>query len=127
MLYRSPKPFNEDVINPAPLAIHAHFSGEMVVSDLRRLGIPSARRQHLQERNFADAANLHGFKRARWRGLWRQSLQDYLIAALQNLQLLIRAAFRPDSGLIERLETIFSTWLMSLASLRPMKRFSNVT
>jgi len=48
------------------------------------------RRQHLQERNFADAANHHGFKRSRWRGLWRQSLQDYLIAALQNLRLLIR-------------------------------------
>jgi transposase len=53
------------------------------------------RRQHLQERNFADAANLHGFKRARWRGLWRQSLQDSLIAALQNLRLLVRAGLGP--------------------------------
>ncbi len=53
------------------------------------------RRQHLQERNFADAANLHGFKRSRWRGLWRQSLQDYLIAALQNLRLLVRAGLGP--------------------------------
>jgi transposase len=48
------------------------------------------RRQHFQERNFADAANHHGFKRSRWRGLWRQSLQDNLIAAIQNLRLLIR-------------------------------------
>ena len=28
----------------------------------------------------------HGFKRARWRGLWRQGIQDYLIAAIQNLR-----------------------------------------
>ena len=48
------------------------------------------RRQHFQERNFADAANLHGFKRARWRGLARQFVQDYLIAALQNLRILLR-------------------------------------
>jgi len=48
------------------------------------------RRQHFQERNFADAANHHGFKRARWRGLWRQAIQDHVIAALQNLRLLAR-------------------------------------
>ncbi len=50
------------------------------------------RRQHFQERNFADAANHHGFKRARWRGLARQSIQDLLIAGLQNLRLLARKA-----------------------------------
>lgn len=51
------------------------------------------RRQHFQERNFADAANHHGFKRARWRGLEKQSIQDTLIAALQNLRLLGRRRF----------------------------------
>jgi hypothetical protein len=35
------------------------------------------RRQHLMERSFADAANNHHFKRARWRRLWRQQIQDY--------------------------------------------------
>jgi len=44
------------------------------------------RRQHLMERSFADAANCHGFKRARWRGLWKQSIQDLLIATVQNLR-----------------------------------------
>src|SRR6266550_3541258 len=34
------------------------------------------RRQHLIERSFADAANNHHFKRARWRRLWRQQIQD---------------------------------------------------
>ena len=47
------------------------------------------RRQHLMERSFADAANNHHFKRARWRRLWRQQIQDYLIAAIQNLRLLL--------------------------------------
>ena len=32
----------------------------------------------------------HGFKRARWRGLWRQSIQDYLIAAIQNLRIIAK-------------------------------------
>ena len=48
------------------------------------------RRQWFQERNFGEASVQHGFKRARWRGLWRQSIQDYLIAAIQNLRIIAR-------------------------------------
>lgn len=48
------------------------------------------RRRHLMEGSFADAANCHGFKRARWRGLWRQKLQNLLIAACQNIRILLR-------------------------------------
>jgi transposase len=47
------------------------------------------RRQHLMERSFADAANNHHFKRARWRRLWRQQIQDYLIAAIQNVRIFL--------------------------------------
>src|SRR6266480_3487769 len=47
------------------------------------------RRQHLMEVSFADAANNHHFKRARWRRLWRQQIQDYLIAAIQNMRILL--------------------------------------
>jgi hypothetical protein len=47
------------------------------------------RRQHLVEASFADAANNHHFKRARWRRLWRQQIQDYLIAAIQNMRILL--------------------------------------
>lgn len=42
------------------------------------------------EGSFADGANNHGFKRARWRRLWRQQIQDYTIAAVQNVRILIR-------------------------------------
>jgi len=54
------------------------------------------RRQYLIEGSFADAANNHGFKRARWRRLWRQQIQDYMIAAIQNIRILLaRGGLRP--------------------------------
>ena len=43
------------------------------------------------EGSFGRAANEHGFKRSRWRRLWRQEIQDWLIAAVQNVKLLLRA------------------------------------
>jgi hypothetical protein len=48
------------------------------------------RRQHVMEGSFADAVNNHGAKKARWRGLWRQKIQSWLIAAVQNLRILLR-------------------------------------
>ncbi|WP_457795391.1 transposase [Horticoccus sp. 23ND18S-11] len=53
------------------------------------------RRRHLMEGSFADAANQHHFKRARWRRIWRQQIQDWLIAACQNIRLFLR---RGDRG-----------------------------
>ena len=41
------------------------------------------------ERSFADAANNHHFKRARWRRLWRQQTPAYLIASIQNVRILL--------------------------------------
>jgi transposase len=52
------------------------------------------RRQHWMEGSFADAANNHGIKRARWRGLWKQTIQDLLIATCQNLRKLGKAFWR---------------------------------
>jgi transposase len=48
------------------------------------------RRQQIMEQSFADAANNHGFKRSRWRRLWRQEIQDWMIAAIQNIRLLVK-------------------------------------
>lgn len=53
------------------------------------------RRKWRMEGSFADAANNHGFKRARWRGLARQKIQDWLIAAIQNLRILGKTGARP--------------------------------
>jgi hypothetical protein len=46
-------------------------------------------RQHLSERSFARSVR-YGFKRARWRRLWRVRIQDFLIAAIQNIIVLIK-------------------------------------
>jgi transposase len=45
-------------------------------------------RQHLSERSFANSTR-YGYKRARWRRLWRMQIQDLLIAAIQNITVLI--------------------------------------
>jgi hypothetical protein len=49
------------------------------------------------ERSFADAANNHYFKRARWRRLWRQQIHDYLIAAIQNVRIKSRIGAKINS------------------------------
>lgn len=51
-----------------------------------------AHRRAKAEGSFADAANNHGFKRARWRGLSMVQIQNLMIAAIQNLRKLLRAA-----------------------------------
>ena len=48
------------------------------------------KRQHLMERSFAHSTR-YGFKRARWRRLWRVQIQEYLTAAIQNIKVLIRS------------------------------------
>lgn len=50
-----------------------------------------SRHRHLMEGSFAQSANCHGFKRARWRRLERQQIQDWLIAACQNIKTLLKA------------------------------------
>ena len=47
------------------------------------------RRQHLMEGSFAESTR-HGFKRARWRRLHNQRIQDLLIATCQNIRIFIR-------------------------------------
>jgi len=56
------------------------------------------RRQHLCEQSFADAANHHGFKQARWRRLWRVQIQDWLIAGIQNIKILLKHRRRPAAS-----------------------------
>ena len=55
-------------------------------------------RQHLMERSYARGT-WYGFDRARWRGLWRVRIQEYLIAAIQNIEVLLRYGGRLKRGL----------------------------
>lgn len=45
-------------------------------------------RQHLMERSFARSKR-YGYKRTRWRRLWRVEIQEYLTSAIQNIMVLI--------------------------------------
>ena len=48
------------------------------------------RRKYKAEGSFADAANNHGFKRSRFRGIEKVQIQNLMITAIQNLRKLMR-------------------------------------
>jgi transposase len=80
-------------------------------------------RQHLMERSFARGTP-YGYDRARWRGLWRVQIQEYLISAIQNIQVLLRYGDQPKQclsvvvnrikGTIPRIIRSFSDMMKSL-------------
>lgn len=47
------------------------------------------KRQYVMERSFARSVRF-GYKRARWRLLWRVHIQELLTSAIQNILILIR-------------------------------------
>ncbi|MBU3981769.1 MAG: IS1182 family transposase [Proteobacteria bacterium] len=53
-------------------------------------------RQSLMERSFARSTR-YGFKRARWRRLWRVKIQEYLTAAIQNVMVLVQHVKKPEA------------------------------
>jgi hypothetical protein len=57
----------------------------------RKLDGTAGQRQCFRERNFVEGAVQHGFTRARRRGLWRQSIADYLIVAIRNLRIIAKS------------------------------------
>ncbi|MBM4104627.1 MAG: transposase [Planctomycetes bacterium] len=86
-------------------------------SQRRRL---MSRRRFKAEGSFADAANNHGFKRARWRGLMKMTIQNLMIAAIQNLRKLMRYLSRPavktavtlsTCTVLECIRHLFSSWM----------------
>lgn len=46
------------------------------------------------ERSFAQSTR-YGFDRSRWRGLWKASIQEYLVTSIQNIKTLIRHTGNP--------------------------------
>ncbi len=76
-------------------SIQRHVQAPLVEAARAEANSPEARhsrrrRQHVMEGSFADAFNNHGAKKARWRGLGRQRIQSWMIAAVQNLRVLLR-------------------------------------
>ena len=70
-------------------------------------------RQHLMERSFARAER-YGFKRARWRRLWRVQIQEYLTATIQNIKILVKENSKPHAAVEVKV-----TPKRSVRSLRP--------
>lgn len=82
-------------------------------------------RQHLMERSFAQATR-YGFDRARWRGLWRMRIQEYMTCAVQNIQVLIKHAGKPKQAVavkVKALETAFREHLSPLVSPLNLSHF----
>jgi len=109
--------------------IHRHRDQELLdrarqIANSKAAKEDLKRRQHLIERSFADAANCHGFKRARWRGLWKQAIQDLLIATVQNLRKLVGCLCQTNPELTDRcaelLRRLSSHFLSPLPDLRPI-------
>jgi transposase len=76
-------------------SIKRHLQADLIEAARREAHSPAARysrrrRRHVMEGSFADANNNHGAKKARWRGLARQQIQSWIIAAVQNLRILLR-------------------------------------
>lgn len=107
--------------------IHRHEHQELL--DRARAEAHSAearrnrkRRHVVMEQSFADAANNHGFKRSRWRRLWRQQIQDYLIAAIQNIRILLRRAGTDASAGVAALRIVpFEAVLMVFFILKTLR------
>jgi len=55
------------------------------------------KRQHLMERSYARSKR-YGYKRARWRRLWRVQIQEYLTASMQNIMVLIKYIKEQDGA-----------------------------
>jgi hypothetical protein len=62
-------------------------------------------RQHLMERSYARGT-WYGFDRARWRRLWRVEIQEYLIAAIQNIEVLLRYGEQPKKSLLVKVNQV---------------------
>ena len=60
------------------------------------------KRQHLMVRCFVRSKR-YGYKRVRWRRLWRVQIQEYLTCAIQNIMVLVRNTKEQDSAAQARL------------------------
>jgi len=82
------------------------------------------KRQHLMERSFARGKR-YGYDRARWRRLWRVSIQEYLVCAVQNIQVLLKrgGGSVKDPAVIARVLKVDHTRAFVLFS-KVLKRFS---
>lgn len=84
--------------------VHRHKRQEELDGMRAEASSPNSKRDlrkrwNLMERSFADGANLHGLKKARWRGHFRMQIQNHMISAVQNIRILIKHTYlKANSG-----------------------------
>ena len=123
----------------AERSVRRHEDHELIEQARAQASSPAAqrdrrRRKHLMERSFAQASNEHHFKRARWRRVWRQQIQDYLIAAVQNIAILIKHLPKAQTGIAAGRREAVSTLMGAvshnldhlMSRLVPIHRFVGV-
>ena len=79
-------------------------------------------RQHLMERSYARGTR-YGFDRARWRGLWRVQIQEYLISAVQNIEVLLRYGSylkRSPSAMMEQIKGAVTRDIRSFSGFKEL-------
>lgn len=74
-------------------------------------------RQQLMERSFARGTRF-GFDEARWRGRKKVQIQEYLSAAIQNIEVLIRYARHPRRGMAAMQSAIRERYAAMVNGLR---------
>ena len=97
------------------------------------------RRKYKAEGSFADAANNHGYKRARWRGWAKVHIQNLMIAAIQNIRKLLghlgtgrrvevaRQALSADVSLVTvRICACIGRWSMNGGDIKAFVNFPGV-
>lgn len=77
-------------------------------ADTRQARRDRRRRMTLLKGSFGQAAQNHHFKRARYRRLWRQSIQDHLIAAVQNIKKIVEHARSGGNATIFAVKSVVS-------------------
>jgi hypothetical protein len=73
-------------------------------------------RQHLMERSFARGTR-YGFDQARWRGLWRMRIQEYLTCAIQNIHVLIKHLATPKKSIAAKALAVKTDFMEALSPL----------
>ena len=81
------------------------------------------RRRIRAEGSFADALR-HGFKRARWRGLAKMTIQNLLIAAIQNVRKLMKHARKGRSAGVLAQNLLLLPNRMSVWTRRAVQRLT---
>ena len=78
---------------------HEELQGMLAIAKTSLARQDLKTRQHLMERSFARSTRF-GFDRSRWRGLWKVTIQEYLVVSIQNIQTLIRYTKNRTRGVL---------------------------